>query len=216
MKVSFAALVGVLLLLPQEMRPAIARPVTGGVTRNLGITPVTAEQTLFIGDSITAGWTDEPVRVGYPGFQSCIIRLHLGAALAANPQVKRVVIETGTNDLLQGPGGGYRCNLPGLDPVSSVLNLVREAQAAGLEVFVLSVLPIAWNDRAGHPCNPLVPPFNQTLQAAVTAQGAYWVDDYALFVGQTGLQPDGVHPNEAGYQLMEQAYEAVAAQAEGQ
>jgi lysophospholipase L1-like esterase len=200
--------------------PATAEPVAGyragGISGNGGIPSVTAQQTLFIGDSITAGWTDEPVRVGYPGFQSCVIRLHLAAALAANPQVKRVVIEAGTNDILQGPGGGFRCNLAGLDPVDSILNMVRTAQAAGLEVFVLSVLPIAWNDRAGKPCDPLVPPFNQALQTAVTAQGAYWVDDYALFVGNPQLQPDGVHPNEAGYQLMEQAYEAVAAQAEGQ
>jgi len=209
------ALIALALLWPLEMRPAEVRPFAA-VGGNGGIAPVTAEQTLFIGDSITAAWSDEPVRAGYAGFQACVIRLHLGAVLAANPQVKRVVIEAGTNDILQGPGGGYRCVLPGLDPVDSVLNMIRTAQAAGLEVFVMSVLPIAWNDRAGHPCNPLVPPFNQTLQAAITAQGAYWVDDYSLFVGNPGLQPDGVHPDEAGYQLMEQAYAAAAAAAEGQ
>jgi lysophospholipase L1-like esterase len=94
--------------------------------------------------------------------------------------------------------------------------MVRTAQAAGLEVFVLSVLPISWNNRAGQPCDPLIPPFNQALQAAITAQGAYWVDDYSLFVGHPDLQIDGVHPNEAGYQVMEQAYAAAVAAAEGQ
>lgn len=198
------------LLLPLQVHPTV------GGKHSLAIAPVTAEQTLFIGDSITNRWVDEPVRDGYEGQQACVIRLHLAADLAAHPQVKRLVIEAGTNDIIDGPGGGFRCNLPGQDPVSAVLNMIRTGQAAGLEVFVLSVLPISWEDRAGQPCDDYVPGFNQTLQAAITAQGAYWVDDYDAFVGNPQLQSDGVHPTEAGYQVIEQVYAAAAAAAEGQ
>jgi lysophospholipase L1-like esterase len=215
MRSAAVGLISILMLWPHEMRPAVVRPPPQNDVA-LNIAPVSPEQTLFIGDSITARWTDEPVRAGYPSNEACVIRLHLGAALATHPQTKRLVIEAGTNDIIQGPGGGFRCNLPGLDPVSTILNMVRTAQAAGLEVFVLSVLPISWNNRAGQPCDPLIPPFNQALQAAITAQGAYWVDDYSLFVGHPDLQIDGVHPNEAGYQVMEQAYAAAVAAAEGQ
>jgi lysophospholipase L1-like esterase len=215
MKVFVGFLLCLSLLCPKVMQPAAARSATIFAASNGGIAPVTAQQTLFLGDSITNDWSDEPVRKGYPGQHACVIRLHMATVLAANPQVKRLVIEAGTNDIIGGPYPGFACALPGLDPVTAILNMVRAGQAAGLEVFVMSVLPIAWTNRAGQPCNNYVPAFNQTLQTAITAQGAYWVDDWALFNGQTGLQPDGVHPNEAGYQLMEQAYEAAAAAAEG-
>jgi lysophospholipase L1-like esterase len=164
------------------------------------------QQFLFIGDSITNRWTDVPVREGFEGQQGCTIREHLGTAMALNPQIKVVVIEAGTNDIIDGPGAaGFDCDLPLQDAVSSVLDMVKTAQTAGKQVFVLSVLPIAWNNRAGQPCDPLVPPFNATLQAAITAQGAFWVDNYDSFVGHTSTyQVDGVHPTELGYKVMEE------------
>lgn len=163
-----------------------------------------ASQVLIVGDSITADWTDAPVRAGFPSQQACAIRLHFATAIAQNPGVQVAIIEAGTNDIIQGPGGGVNCPLPLQDPVSSVLDMVKTAQAAGFPVFVLSVLPISWNNRAGQPCGPLVPPFNASLQAAITAAGAYWVDNYDSFVGHTAqYQSDGVHPTEAGYKVMQ-------------
>jgi hypothetical protein len=167
---------------------------------------VTVQQTLLIGDSITQDWTDVPVRYGYSAQQSCTIRLHLAAAMAQNPQIRRVVIEAGTDDITQGPGAGFDCPLPTQDPVSSIVDMVKTAKAAGMQVFVLSVLPISWNNRAGQPCEPFVAPFNATLQAAITAAGAYWVDDYDAFVGHPEYQYDGVHPTLYGYQVIENVY----------
>ncbi len=171
-----------------------------------GIPFVPARETLFIGDSITGGWTDEPIHVGFYGQQACAIRLHFAAVLAQYPQVKRVVIEAGTNDIINGPGPGLTCFWPLQDPVSSVVDMVTTAKLAGLEVVVLSVLPISWNNQAGEPCDPLVPPLNASLKTAVTALGATWVDDYDAFVGHPEYQVDGVHPNEEGYEVMEQIY----------
>ena len=170
------------------------------------------QQVLFIGDSITNRWTDVPIRAGFEGQQGCTIREHLGTAMAQNPQIKIVVIEAGTNDIIDGPGtSGFDCALPLQDAVSSVLDMVKTAKTAGKQVFVLSVLPIAWNNRAGQPCDPLVPPFNATLQTAITAQGAFWVDNYDSFVGHTSTyQGDGVHPTELGYEVMEENLETAA------
>jgi hypothetical protein len=184
--------------------------VAGGAQGQTQIAFVPAWETLFIGDSITGNWTDEPIHVGFYGEQACAIRLHFAAALAENPQVKRVVIEAGTNDIIAGPGPGVACFWPLQDPVSSVVDMVTTAKQAGLEVFVLSVLPISWNNQAGQPCDPLVPPLNASLKTAVTAAGAIWVDDYDAFVGHPEYQVDGVHPNEEGYQVMEGVYLATA------
>jgi lysophospholipase L1-like esterase len=170
------------------------------------ITYITPTQTLLIGDSITADFTDQPTRAGFPGQQACTIRYHLSTAMAQNPGIKRVVIEAGTNDIILGPFSGVDCNLPLQDPVSVIVDMVKTAQAAGMQVFVLSVLPISWNNQLGQPCDPLIPPFNATLQAAITAAGAYWVDDYDAFVGHPEYQIDGVHPNEAGYKVIEGVY----------
>jgi hypothetical protein len=170
--------------------------------------PPGAEQVLVIGDSITEDWTDMPVRASYSGRQACVLRLHMAAAIAQNPQIKIVVIEAGTDDILQSPGSGFDCPLPLQDATTSVVDMVKTAQATGRPVFVLSVLPISWNNRASQPCAPLVPPFNAALQSAITAAGAYWVDNYDSFVGNTAqYQIDGVHPSEAGFQVMEQNLE---------
>lgn len=171
---------------------------------------VPPKDTLFIGDSITGDWTDQPIHVGFYGVQACGIRLHFPTVLAQYPNVKRVVIEAGTNDIIQSPRAGPLCYFPRQDPVSSVVDMVKTAKAAGLEVFVMSVLPISWTNQAGEPCGPLVPPLNASLKAAVTPLGAVWVDDYDPFVGHPEYQIDGVHPNELGYYVMEMAYMAAA------
>jgi hypothetical protein len=186
----------------------VARGAEGQTQPQIAFVP--AWETLFIGDSITGNWTDEPIHIGFYGEQACAIRLHFAAALAQNPQVKRVVIEAGTTDIIAGPGPGVACFWPLQDPVSSVVDMVTTAKQAGLEVFVLSVLPISWNNQAGQPCDPLVPPLNASLKTAVTAAGAIWVDDYDAFVGHPEYQVDGVHPNEEGYQVIEGIYIATA------
>jgi lysophospholipase L1-like esterase len=186
---------------------AVAAVLCGVAVPRTSAQAITIQQTLVVGDSITADWADEPVRAGFPSQQACTIRLHLAAAMAHNHGIKRVIIEAGTNDIIQGPGGGFDCDLPLQDPVTTIVDMVKTAKIAGMQVFVLSVLPIGWDNRAGQPCDPLVPPFNASLKTAILAGGAYWVDDYDPFVGhQAEYQPDGVHPNEAGYKVMEQAY----------
>jgi lysophospholipase L1-like esterase len=182
-------------------------PVTAGAQTIPFVPPW---QTLFIGDSITGNWNDEPIHIGFYGVQACGIRLHFPAVLAQYPQVRRVVIEAGSVDIMESPGGGFLCFWPNEDAVSSVVDMVRTAKAAGLQVFVLSVLPISWNNRANQPCGPLVPPFNASLKAAVTPLGAIWVDDYDAFVGHPEYQSDGAHPNEEGYHVIEAVYAEAA------
>lgn len=166
----------------------------------------TLQQTLVVGDSITADWGGAPVRYGVQGGQACTIRLHLPTIIAYHPSIHRLLIEAGTDDVIQTPGGGLDCDLPIQDGVTSVVDMVKTAKAANMQVFVLSVLPISWNNRAGQPCDPLVPPFNASLQAAITAAGAYWVDAYDSFNGHPELQSDGVHPTPAGYQLIDSIF----------
>ena len=77
---SGAALLAVSLIFPPQVRAAELRREAGNGDQ--GIAPVTPEQTLFIDDSITLKWTDEPVRAAYSSGEACTIGLHLATALA--------------------------------------------------------------------------------------------------------------------------------------
>jgi hypothetical protein len=76
----WAALLAVSLIFPPQVRAAELRREAGNGDQ--GIAPVTPEQTLFIDDSITLKWTDEPVRAAYSSGEACTIGLHLATALA--------------------------------------------------------------------------------------------------------------------------------------
>ena len=88
-------------------------------------------------------------------------------------------------------------------------SLVELAQANGIKVILASVLPAAafpWN-KALKPAEKIVA-INRSLQAYAIQKNLIYVDYFAAMVDtQNGLRltysEDGVHPNQAGYEVME-------------
>ena len=118
------------------------------------------------------------------------------------PQV--LLLQEGANDLNQA-----RPSISSL--VSDLRAMVQEGRRRGLDVFVGTALPQRPLACRGYDfCDGVadVVPLNAQIRTMVVAEGAVLVDLFPLFEGQTltllGL--DGLHPNEAGYQRMADAF----------
>lgn len=87
--------------------------------------------------------------------------------------------------------------------VNGLRSMVRLARGRGVIVFVGTLLPQRPGGfRAFAPGS--IAPANAQISAMAVAEGAVLVDLYQSFDGHTDslLGPDGLHPNEAGYQKM--------------
>jgi lysophospholipase L1-like esterase len=168
---------------------------------------------VFYGDSITDAWTRNGGSF-FPGkpylnrgisgqtteqmvvrFRQDVINLH--------PQA--VVILAGTNDI----AGNTGPETPEMieDNFRSMVDLAR---ANRIRVVLASVLPAAaypWKRSAGSPAEK-IRALNDWLKSYAAAQGVTYLDYYSSMVGpdggmRTGISIDGVHPNAAGYAIME-------------
>lgn len=115
-----------------------------------------------------------------------------------------VVILAGINDIAENTGPSKLENVFG-----NILSMVQLAQAAHIKVVISSVLP------ANHlPWRPLINPtekviqLNKMIKDYADANHIVYLDYYSALVDdKRGLPPiysaDGVHPNLAGYKVME-------------
>jgi lysophospholipase L1-like esterase len=101
----------------------------------------------------------------------------------------------------------------------SVVSMMRAARAAGINVFVLSMLPTSERYRAHDQVAPIRTLVNDKVKAACSATGCVYVDVTAGLTDAQGqlrkdLTRDGLHVNAQGYAIMAKALKA-AAQAHG-
>ena len=120
-------------------------------------------------------------------------------------QPKKVILLAGINDIAQNTGP------ISLDQImDNIKSMTEIAKANGIEMILCSVLPAN-----SFPWRPEIVPtqkvidLNQKIQAYAAEQGLVYVDYYTPMVDSLGglkanLGYDTVHPNAAGYQLMEQ------------
>jgi lysophospholipase L1-like esterase len=177
---------------------------------------------VFIGDSITEFWlTTAPglfaggvVDRGVAGqtspqilvrFYQDVVRLH--------PRV--VHIMCGTNDVAGNTG-----------PTSpeayanSILAMIDLARANGIAVVIGSILPAgAFNWRTGYRPAAQVIALNGWLRDLAQQRGLVFADYHSAMATpdgamRPGLSNDGVHPNAAGYAVMEPIARAALAEAE--
>ncbi|MBO2008963.1 GDSL-type esterase/lipase family protein [Hymenobacter negativus] len=169
---------------------------------------------VIIGNSITEGWvkedsvffrgkTYEYVGRGISGqttgktlvrFRADVIDLHPAA----------VVILVGTNDIAEN-SGPYNPQTT----MNNIMSMCELAKAHGIRVVLGSVAPSTdfWWRKGLNPA-PKILALNQQLKAYATQQHlAYYDIHTALKDEQNGLKKaygeDGVHPNMAGYRVME-------------
>jgi|TARA_B110000093_G_scaffold24124_1_gene22970 lysophospholipase L1-like esterase len=218
-------LVGVLAssqVLPEELKNVNMNKVKsvldwGGMNRFSEQNQVLLESgensvnTVFIGDSITEGWSDY-----FPEFFQENPFINRGIGGQTTPQIlvrfrqdviehqpKVVVILAGTNDIAG--------NTPFIDLATVAGNIFSMAEIAkcnGIKVIICSVLPAAIYPWAPgkHP-DVLIPVLNQLLKDYAKQNQVEYLDYFsAMTNGKNGMQKqftnDGVHVTKEGYQIM--------------
>ena len=188
----------------------------GGLNRyrsaNAALAPAQPGRVVFFGDSITDAWgrnggaffPGKPyVNRGISGqttpqmlvrFRQDVIALHPTA----------VVILAGTNDIAGNTG-------PSTDAMieDNFASMAELAQANGIRVILASILPVAdypWH--TGLTPAPRIRSINAWLAAYCARNHYTFLDYYSAMAGpdggmKPGISLDGVHPNAAGYAIME-------------
>jgi lysophospholipase L1-like esterase len=182
--------------------------------------PFDPKRVVFMGDSITDGWKladsfpGKPyVNRGISGqtteqmvvrFRQDVINLH----------PRTVVILAGTNDIAGNTGPETQAMIE--DNFRSMADLAR---ANNIRVVLASVLPAAaypWKPSAGNPAEK-IRALNDWLKSYAASQDITYLDYYSAMTGpdggmKPGISIDGVHPNAAGYAIMEPLAEKALAQ----
>jgi lysophospholipase L1-like esterase len=89
--------------------------------------------------------------------------------------------------------------------VDAIEELTKRALQSGATTFVATLPPLGPGGKAG--CPECVEPLNDRIRAMAAAKGAVLVDVHAAWGNRTGLMgADGIHPTEAGYQVIAEAF----------
>jgi lysophospholipase L1-like esterase len=97
------------------------------------------------------------------------------------------------------------------DTLAAVMNglrsMVRLARGRGITVFLGTLLPQRPGGFRAFSPGAIVPA-NNLIRSIAASEGAVLVDLFQAFDGQTAtlLGPDGLHPNDAGYQKMAETF----------
>jgi lysophospholipase L1-like esterase len=188
----------------------------------VGLPATNENRVVFMGNSITIGWINTD-----PGFFAGKPYIDRGISGQTTPQMlirmrpdvinlkpKVVVILAGTNDIAGNTGPSTLEMIE--DNLASMADL---AKANGIKTILCSVLP-AYD----YPWKPGLKPYtkisllNEWIKDYTAKHGMLYLDFYSAMVdGRPGmkaeLSKDGVHPNMAGYKIMEPLVEAAIAKA---
>lgn len=165
-------------------------------------TPMVDVRAVFIGDSITANWpkASQQRNAGVSGETTSLIGARFAGEISKGSP-RYVHILAGTNDVRPDISPTYSQ----ATTVANITSMVSLARSRNLNVIVGTVPPL---DMALFPTRaPLVAPLNQAIVASVRPLGAFVADYYSAMILPSGLQnpalfSDGIHPNAAGYTVM--------------
>jgi lysophospholipase L1-like esterase len=188
----------------------------------IGSSSKSEERVVFMGNSITEGW-----KLVSPKFFSSRPYINRGISGQTTPQMLRrfsddvislkpaaVVIMAGVNDI------AGSTDLSTLKRVEKNLVLMAEmARENSIRVILCSVLPV--HDFPWYPnCNPdeEIPVLNSMIKSYAEKNGFIYLDYFSSMVDErNGLKNeytyDGIHPNKAGYKIMEPLAEKAIATA---
>ena len=168
---------------------------------------------VFMGNSITQGWIEQmpeffaPEKnyinrgIGGQTTPQMLIRFRQDV-VDLNPKV--VVILAGTNDIAGNTGPST------LEMIEDNIHSMTEiAQANGIVVVLCSVLPVydyPW--RTGLEPAPKIIELNRRIKEYAKKNGAIYCDYFTALADERNglpkeLSGDGVHPNKAGYAIMQ-------------
>ncbi len=115
----------------------------------------------------------------------------------------RVIILGGSNDILTGVAG-----VPN-ELVANLQAMGQMASGAGMEVVLSQLPPSSSGTATGVPFNTTVVQVNALIKQTAIQNGWLVVDYYTPMSGHPEYFVDGLHPNSAGYAVMEQALAGV-------
>jgi lysophospholipase L1-like esterase len=184
--------------------------------------PKAESRVVFMGDSITDAWPRRSeaffrgtgnVGRGISGQTTpqMLVRFQQDV-IALRPKV--VVINAGTNDIAGNTGPST------INMISDNLRAMAQlAEAAGIKVVFASITPAydyPW--RPGMEPAPKVAAVNQWMKGYCEGHGCVYADYHSAMSDEKGqmkegLSTDGIHPNEAGYAIMEPIARAAIEQA---
>ncbi|MCB2409765.1 GDSL-type esterase/lipase family protein [Hymenobacter lucidus] len=223
-----AALLAPLAATAQQPKPAAYdwawQERYAAANQKLPAPPASPARVVIIGNSITEGWvkTDSAFFAGKPyGYIGRgISGQHTGQTLlrfrqdVINLRPAVVVIVVGTNDVAEN-GGPYMPERT----MENIMSMAELARAHRIRVVLASVLPATdfWWRKGLNPA-PKIVALNQQLKAYAAQQRHTYLDFHSAMADeQQGLQKiygeDGVHPNLAGYRVMEPLLNQAVAQA---
>lgn len=177
---------------------------------------------VFMGNSITEGWKN--IR---PGFFEGTAYVNRGIGGQTTPQMllrfkqdvidlkpMAVVILAGINDIAENTGPSTIKMI-----TDNIFSMAELAKAHDIKVIICSVLPAAdfpW--RPGMEPASKVEELNKALKSYSAKNKITYVDYFSAMVNdsnglKTELGTDGVHPNKAGYLIMEPILEKGIAEA---
>lgn len=123
----------------------------------------------------------------------------LGRLRAVQPEA--VLLLEGVNDLNALGSRGVGATIRALD------SMVRDARAQGARVFLATLPPARPGSRNGADVADVIPLLNAEIVRLAASREAVLVDVAGAFGRDLSLLgPDGLHPNEAGYQRMAVAF----------
>lgn len=178
----------------------------------IGLPAANEKRVVFMGNSITEGWLKSS-----PEFFAGRPYIDRGISGQTSPQMlirfrqdvielkpKVVVILAGTNDIAGNTGPSTLEMIE--DNIESMAVL---AKAAKIKVILSSVLPVydyPW--RPGQQPAEKIASLNQWIKNYARKNGCIYLDYYSSMVDdRKGMKKefseDGVHPNKAGYKVME-------------
>lgn len=179
------------------------------------------DRVVFMGDSITDSWgrrmgkffPDKPyINRGISGQTTPQMLIRFRPDVLAH-KPKAVVILAGTNDIAGNTGPMTLEQIQG-----NLQSMAELAKANGIRVVVASVLPVCDYIRPQSDRRPMekIKALNAWIQEYARRTGAIYLDYYSAMLDDAGLLKkeltyDGLHPNDAGYAVMEPlAAEAIA------
>ncbi len=180
--------------------------------KNLSVPVLNESRVVFMGNSITEGWlqlspeffSGKPYLNRGIGGQTTPQMLLRFRADVIDLQAKVVVILAGTNDIAGNTGPMT------LDEIMNNLKSMSElATENGIKVILSSVVPAfdyPW--RPGQNPNQKIPLLNTMIQEYAKENKHIYLDYFSAMVDDRNglpkeLSEDGVHPNKAGYAIME-------------
>lgn len=181
------------------------------------------DRVVFMGNSITQGWIDQLPEFFAPEKHY----INRGISGQTTPQMllrfrqdvinlrpKVVVILAGTNDIAGNTGPST------LEMIEDNIRSMTElAQANGIQVVLCSVVPAydyPW--RSGLEPAPKIMELNNRIKKYASTRGAVYCDYFTAMADDRNglpaeLSGDGVHPNKAGYAIMQPIVENAIARA---